>query len=87
MKKVYEKPLVTAVRLELPQMVCASPTDQVQRTYKVTDGFEWGATPNTSEFANDAWITEQQTSGSMGGWSISSDENVDVDTRAKGFAW
>lgn len=77
-----------AVKVELPQMVCASPTDELQRTYKVNDGFEWGASTGTSEFANDAWITEQQGSGTIGGWTISTDAgDPDVDTRSKGFAW
>lgn len=87
MKKVYEKPLAMAVKLELPQMVCASLTEQQKRTFKVEDGFEWGATTKTSPYANDAWVDQGHTGTEVGGWPAVSTEDVDVDTRAKGFAW
>ena len=78
MKKVYEKPLAMAVKVELPQMVCTS-VDQLQRTYKVTDGFEWGATTNTSEYTNDDWVNQGQSGGTVGGWPTVSTTGDDDD--------
>lgn len=87
MKKIYEKPLAISVKIEIAQMVCFS-EEKTTRTYNVDDGFEWGATTGTSQYANDDWLTEGRGTGTTGGWSTSPDTgDPDVDSRAKGFTW
>lgn len=79
MKKTYISPAVLYISSESSQMICAS------NDYSVTSGTTVGADTNQSQYGNDDWVNQGNTSTDTGGFpTVSTDgDDGDMESRSK----
>lgn len=84
MKKTYISPAVIYISTESSQMICAS------NDYSVTSGTTVGADTSQSQYGNDDWVNEGNSSTQTGGFPVVSTDGDDeeMESRSKsGNIW